>query len=88
MADCEETMRELEVYLDGELTPADIEHIRHHLEDCLDCLQVFDFHAELRAVIRVKCQEQVVPPGLLERVKACFGDDIAAAGLDMPRPDL
>ena len=84
MADCEETLRELEVFLDGELTPEDIDHIRHHLEDCLDCLQVFDFHAELRTVIRTKCQEQQVPPGLMERVKACFGDDVTAG--DRPEP--
>ena len=74
MADCEETLRELELYLDGELSTHDLAHIRSHLEGCMDCLQVFDFHAELRQVIATKCREQQVPPGLLERVKACFGE--------------
>jgi mycothiol system anti-sigma-R factor len=56
MADCEETLRELYTYLDGEL-PTDSEHtVAAHLEGCLDCLQAFDFHAELRAVIAKKCR--------------------------------
>jgi len=74
MADCEETLRELYRFLDGEV-PADAEHrIRHHLDGCLDCLQAFDFHEELRMVIRVKARETQIPPGLLAKVRACFGD--------------
>ena len=56
------------------MSAAELEHVRHHLEDCLGCYQVFDFHAELRAVIRSKCREQQLPPGLLARVQSCFGD--------------
>jgi anti-sigma factor (TIGR02949 family) len=78
MADCEQTLRELETFLDGELTPDDLEHVRAHLSECLDCLQVFDFHVELKSVIRAKCQEQQVPPGLLARVKTCLGEEPAA----------
>ena len=72
MADCEETLRELELFLDGEMSAADFEHVRHHLEECLGCLQIFDFHAELRMVIRTKCREQMMPPGLLAKVQSCF----------------
>ena len=72
MADCEETLRELELFLDGEMSAAEFEHVRHHLEECLECLQIFDFHAELRMVIRSKCREEKIPPGLLTKVQACF----------------
>jgi anti-sigma factor (TIGR02949 family) len=78
MADCEQTLRELEIFLDGELTADDLEHVRAHLGECLDCLQVFDFHMELKSVIRAKCREQQIPPGLLGRVKSCLGDEHAA----------
>ena len=73
MADCEETLRELELFLDGEMSAREFEHVRHHLEECLECLQIFDFHAELRTVIRSKCREQKMPPGLLARIEECFG---------------
>jgi len=78
MPDCEETLRELEMFLDGEMSAEELAHVRVHLQDCLDCLHVFDFHVELREVIRAKCQEQEVPPGLMERVRSCFGDDVVA----------
>jgi mycothiol system anti-sigma-R factor len=75
MADCNETLRELYTYLDGELPDASRHAVTAHLEGCLDCLQAFDFHAELRTVIAQKCRESEVPPGLLDKVRRCFGID-------------
>lgn len=87
MADCEETLRELEMFLDGEMTAAELEHVRVHLLECLDCFQVFDFHAELRAVIRSKCREQQIPPGLLARVQeSCFGEGVPPLSGDQSTP--
>ncbi len=77
MADCEETLRELYSYLDHELQPDGRHAIEAHLSGCMDCLQAFDFQAELRTVIAKKCREQEVPPGLLEKVRNCFGVDSA-----------
>lgn len=77
MADCNETLRELETFLDGELPPEMLTAVREHLGGCLDCLQAFDFHAELRQVISAKCQNDEVPPALLERIRGCFGDGLA-----------
>lgn len=75
MADCNETLRELEAYLDGELHPHAQHAVQAHLDGCLDCLQAFDFHAELRMVITEKCRTDELPPGLLDRIRRCFGDD-------------
>ena len=63
MGDCNETLRELETFLDGELTPAALADIRAHLGDCPNCLEAFDFHAELKAVIAAKCRNDELPPG-------------------------
>ena len=80
MADCNDTLRELEAFLDGELGD-DVHHgIHTHLEACTDCLQAFDFHAELRAVVREKCQNDELPPGLLAKIELCFGEDIDGDG--------
>ena len=75
MADCEETLRELYSYLDHELQPNGRQAIEAHLSGCMDCLQAFHFQAELRTVIAKKCREHDVPPGLLEKVRNCFGID-------------
>lgn len=90
MADCNETLRELEAFLDDELTDATRIHIRAHLDGCLDCLQAFDFHAELRTVVARKCGNDELPPGLLDRIVACFGDDDPLGGtppVDAPPAD-
>ena len=71
MADCNETLRELYQYLDGELTDDDRTHIQAHLDDCSPCLEAFDFEAELRMVVRYRCIDQV-PDELRARIFAAL----------------
>ncbi|MCB0976852.1 MAG: mycothiol system anti-sigma-R factor [Acidimicrobiales bacterium] len=69
--DCNETLRELYSFLDGELTDDSREHIRRHLDDCSPCLAAFDFQAELRLVIRNRCCDEV-PSSLRDRIAAAI----------------
>jgi anti-sigma factor (TIGR02949 family) len=80
MADCNETIRELEAFLDDELSTEGHEAIHAHLEGCTDCLQAFDFHAELRTVIATKCRNDEMPAGLLSRIERCFNEDFDGDG--------
>jgi len=64
---CDDALNELYTFLDGELTDARRSAIRTHLDDCSPCLEMFDFEAELRIVIKHKCQEQV-PDALRQRI--------------------
>ncbi len=81
MADCNKTLEELELFLDGELSEGAHQAIQGHLDGCMDCLSAFDFEAELRQVISSKCRHEPVPPGLLDRIQACFGLDEQDLGL-------
>ena len=74
MADCDDTLREIERFLDTELSPAAHNAIQEHLDGCMHCLHTFDFQAELREVISAKCRSDEMPPGLLDKIEACFGD--------------
>jgi anti-sigma factor (TIGR02949 family) len=87
MPDCNETLRELELFLDHELSESARLEIHHHLEGCPDCLQAFDFHAELKTVIATKCHNDEMPPGLMSKIASCFGDDLGGAQLD-PAGDI
>lgn len=80
MDDCNETLKELETFLDGELGETELTEIRSHLHDCPGCLEAFDFHAELKAVIAQKCQSDPLPPGLLARIERCFQTDFDGDG--------
>ncbi len=78
--DCAETLRELDVFLDGELSHHQQAAIRHHLDGCMDCLGAFDFHAELKIVIAQKCNNDEMPTDLLEKIERCFGTDFDGDG--------
>ena len=80
MSDCNETLRELEAFLDGELSGDVRQAIDSHIGGCNHCLEAFDFHAELKAVIREKCQNDEMPPGLLARIEHCLGEDLDGDG--------
>jgi mycothiol system anti-sigma-R factor len=73
--DCSETIKELDLFLDGELSDSQRDAVRHHLDGCMDCLGAFDFHAELKIVIAAKCNNDEMPPGLLGKIEKCFGVD-------------
>jgi len=80
MGDCDETIRELEAFLDHELSDDARTSIRSHLDGCPDCLQTFDFQAELKTVIARKCREEEMPPGLLSRIEHCLQADLDGDG--------
>jgi mycothiol system anti-sigma-R factor len=69
--ECQGALHELYGYLDGELTDERRAAIHQHLDDCQPCAEPYDFEAELREVIRRKCQEQV-PDTLMDKVRAAL----------------
>ena len=79
--DCSAALQELYWFLDGELTSERRADIRHHLDHCFDCLETFEFEAELRTMISSKCKGDVVPDRLRRRVVE------AITALDDERPD-
>ena len=77
--DCNDALRELYEFLDGELTSERRSLIHEHIERCNPCLEAFDFEAELRAVVAAKCRDEC-PEQLRMRIAAA----IEAEGT--PRP--
>ena len=57
--------------------------ITAHLDGCVDCLEAFDFHAELKVMVSRKCQSDEIPPGLMAKIEQCFG---LAVGDDADQP--
>ena len=80
MADCNDTLRELEAILDGELDEHVSAGIHDHLEGCTDCNQALDFHAELRSVVRQKCRNDELPADLVARLERCLHEDFDGDG--------
>ena len=68
-ADCEQALRDVETFLDGELAPEQYRDVLDHLDDCMECFHTFDFQAELKQIIAGKCGGDEMPPELLERIR-------------------
>lgn len=75
---CDEAVRKLYEYLDGELTDARRREISEHLDRCSPCVDVFGFETELRHIIAEKCQERV-PEELVARVARAIREEAERA---------
>lgn len=75
---CQETLREIERFLDGELDRSVNAAIEHHLSDCNPCMQRTEFRRHLKVMISSKCGGDAVPDQLQQKVR-----DIIR-GLDVP----
>ena len=75
MHDCQETLGELELFLDGELPLTERQHVLDHLNKCIECYHAFDFQAELKQIIATKCANEAMPPGLVERIRRTLSDE-------------
>ncbi|MBL6630744.1 MAG: zf-HC2 domain-containing protein [Ilumatobacteraceae bacterium] len=81
MADCNETLRELEPFIDGEISDEAREHIHGHLGACVDCQQAFEFHLELREAVRRKASNDELPASLVAKLEVCLRDDFDGDGV-------
>ena len=72
MPNCQETLKELELFLDSELPKTRVEEIMVHLTGCTDCQGAYEFHAELRTIVRTKAKRDHLPDGFTDRLLACF----------------
>jgi mycothiol system anti-sigma-R factor len=65
---CEETLKEIEAFLDGELDPALRDRVTHHLSDCNPCMQRAEFRKHLKEIVHDKCTEREIPAELSTRI--------------------
>lgn len=79
-ADCLEAIHTIYHYLDGELTAGRRADIQRHLDDCTNCLEAFDFEAELRILIARKCRDRI-PDSLRDRIARAIAHESGEAGI-------
>ncbi len=74
VADCRQAVETLYHYLDGELTIEKRRAIQRHLDQCSDCIEAFEFEAELRVAVSRGCREPV-PESLIAKVAAALSQE-------------
>jgi mycothiol system anti-sigma-R factor len=65
--DCEQALKEIELFLDGELDPAERERLRAHLGDCPPCGDRAEFRRRLKGLVARTCSQEA-PPALRLRI--------------------
>ncbi len=66
---CEETLKEIERFLDGELDVLSEGQVTHHLSDCNPCMERAEFRKHVKELVHEKCGEQTLPAGLSEKIE-------------------
>jgi len=61
-------LAEVFLYLDGEMTTARHDLIRHHLDECSPCLRKYGIEQEVRALVARTCGGDVAPQALRAKV--------------------
>jgi anti-sigma factor (TIGR02949 family) len=70
--DCNEILRSLDAFLDGELSVEDSRHFEDHVAACFPCHQRQEFRRVLRQVVRIKLTRVDLPPGLAQRIRGAI----------------
>jgi anti-sigma factor (TIGR02949 family) len=55
-SECEEVLRDLDLYLDGELPAARARVVERHLSTCDPCMEREHFRRRLIEIVRTKCR--------------------------------
>jgi len=71
---CLEALKQIELYLDGELHGVVRVQIEEHLGECGPCMDHSEFQRRLKEILRAKCGCDEVPSHLAERMRALFAD--------------
>lgn len=66
--DCQEAARRFHELLDNELTPDVEAAVRQHLEDCADCMAVFEFEEAFTRFVALRAKSTEAPADLKQRV--------------------
>ena len=74
---CEEAFRRLDDYLDRELSPAETQLVREHLEVCAGCAREFNYEASVLRNVRDKLRRVDLPAELQARIAAALAGEQA-----------
>jgi mycothiol system anti-sigma-R factor len=67
--DCGEVIRQVYLYLDGEIDDSGRAEVRDHLDECGPCLRQYGIEQEVKALVARCCGSDAAPDGLKERLR-------------------
>lgn len=65
--DCEKALENLYLFIDQEIDTADCSEIQAHIDECTQCLSIYDLERIVKSLVSRSCTE-VAPQPLREKV--------------------
>lgn len=65
---CSEVLEQVYAYIDNEMSEADCEHIREHLEECGPCLREYGLEEAVKKLVAKHCGCDPAPADLRGKV--------------------
>ena len=76
-AACEAILRQLDDYIDRELSPSDMQMVEQHIEECLRCAGAYRFEISLIQAVRSRLRRICLPGDLMARIRLQLDADAA-----------
>jgi mycothiol system anti-sigma-R factor len=83
--DCSDVLDRIYEFLDGEMTPSDVDSIKHHLLECSPCLDSYELDRMVQALVRRSCACEAAPDQLKARIKVAVSQVLITYRSDEPR---
>ncbi|AGL20732.1 mycothiol system anti-sigma-R factor [Actinoplanes sp. N902-109] len=74
--DCSVVISEVYLYLDLECSDERRALIKHHLDDCSDCLREYGIEHEVKALVARCCGDETAPEELRERLRLKLSEHV------------
>jgi anti-sigma factor (TIGR02949 family) len=68
-SECDVILQEIQLYVDGEVTPERRTKLEEHFSTCTPCMHRAEFQAKLKTIVGSKCRTTQVPDHLWVRIR-------------------
>jgi hypothetical protein len=70
----EECMKMVQMILDGEATPEQVEHFKNHnLKECMPCIESYKMGFQLKEMLQTKVEKKCCPQQISDTIKLKLG---------------
>ncbi len=71
-----ECLRALQLILDGEATPEQLQYFNNHIDKCLPCIENYNLEVTIRQILCDKIEKKPVPTDLVNEIKLKINETV------------
>lgn len=71
-------MEMLQLILDGEATEDQRQYFKNHMDKCKPCFKSYNLDHAIKELLRERCYNDAVPPGLVESIRMQISQNSAS----------